>query len=115
MDLHNSEGSFVPQDVDFLPHVVLYQTYSPLLRERSGTTPSKSDRLRLLSPAARKLIERKATSSDKALNASYSPQLSSVYSRVKTPSTTTFKSTPVNHTPSLTDDLLDIVNTNKSS
>ena len=84
---------------------------SPLARERIGTTPSKLDRLRLLSPAARKLVERKAGSYDKALIASYSlprsgkrktPQL---HSRETTPTVRT-KSTP--HTPSLTDNLLNI-------
>ena len=83
------------------------------MRERGGITPSKSDRLRLLSPAARKLIDRKAGYSDKALSASYSPQLiNTMNSGIKTPnarSKSTPTSTPTHHhTPSLTDNLLNI-------
>lgn len=80
-----------------------------LLRERLGTTPSKSDRLRLLSPAARKLIGQKTRlSSDPALNAIYSPQLSVRSSGIRTPDIRS-KRTPVHtSTTSLTDDLLNL-------
>lgn len=68
-------------------------------------TPSKSDRLRLLAPVAGKLIDQRVKNSDKALNASYSPQLSSTHASIKTPS---IRSTPDHCTPSITDNLLNI-------
>ena len=67
------------------------------------TTPSKLDRLQLLSPAARKLVKDKT--SDKALSASYSPRLNSLETKLKTP----ISRTSTQSTPSLTDDLLNIV------
>ncbi len=82
-----------------------------LLRQRLGTTPSSSERLQLLSPAARKLASRTATpgSTDRALRASYTPR--------RTPGTTS-TDTPARHkpggstpsTPSLTDNLLNLSN-----
>ena len=74
-------------------------------------TPSKAARLRLLSPAARKLIDHKSGLSDRALTASYSPRFAR--SRVKTPGGRS-KLTPIHHTPSLTDDLLNISHSSKT-
>lgn len=70
-------------------------------------TPSKSDRLRLLAPVAGKLIDQRVTKNfDKALSASYSPQLSSTHA-LRTPSIRS-KPTPDHCTPSMTDNLLNI-------
>lgn len=85
-----------------------------MLRKKLGATPTVSDRLLSLSPAARKLASRTATPiTDHALRASYTPSRS--HSRTGTPHKATPSralATPTNasSTPSLTDNLLKLSN-----
>ena len=86
----------------------IYCSPSLNMRENALMTPSKSDRLRLLAPVAGKLIDQRVTKNfDKALSASYSPQLSSIHASARTPSIRS-KPTPDHYTPSITDNLLNI-------
>lgn len=96
------------------------QAASPaLLRQKLGSTPSASERLQLLSPAARKLVSRAATpgsvgGTDRALRASYTPKRTPTTPGSGTPGhprdtpgrTRPSGSTP--STPSLTDNLLNL-------
>ncbi len=97
------------------------QAASPaLLRQKlGGATPSASERLQLLSPAARKLVSRAVTpgsigGTDKALRASYTPTHTPLTPGSATPRQT--KDTPgrdkpsgsAPSTPSLTDNLLNL-------
>lgn len=96
----------------------LFYLCSPaLLRQKLGATPTSSDRLQMLSPAARKLVARTATPTglDKALRASYTPKRTPVSaSPHSTPQSKSHSdSTPRSHatgaaTPSLTDNLLNL-------
>ena len=93
-----------------------------LLRKRLGTPSTPSERLQLLSPAARKLASRAATPGsvrgvDKALRRSYTPQhppsssaSSSTPQPVSRGSTPRIRTSKGNTTPSLTDNLLNLSN-----
>lgn len=96
-------------------------TSSPaFLRKRLGTPSTPSERLQLLSPAARKLASRATTPGsvrgvDKALRQSYTPQRtlssSSTPSRSQSSGTTPkLRTGEGNTTPSLTDNLLNFNN-----
>jgi hypothetical protein len=92
-----------------------------LLRKKLGTPSTPSERLQLLSPAARKLVSRTASPGsargvDKALRQSYTPQRTPSSSATPQHQGSQSGSTPRprtaegNTTPSLTDNLLNLKN-----
>ena len=82
--------------------------HSPSMR-RKLTSPTTTERMEMLSPAARKLINRTSTPGslrglDKALRASYTPTRTPSGTHTHTPQHR--HTTPGNVTPSLSDNLL---------
>lgn len=97
-----------------------WATSPALLRKRLGTPGTPSERLQLLSPAARKLASRAATPGstrrvDKALRQSYTPQRTPASSSTplgqgSSGSTPRLRTSEGSTTPSLTDNLLNLKN-----
>lgn len=82
-----------------------------MLHQKLGGTPTVTDRLQMLSPAARKLVTRTSTpgrtKTDHALIASYTPKHTST--SVTTPQRDSSTNQSGSSTPSLTDNLLQLV------
>ena len=103
------------------PSLSFSLTSPAALRQKLGATPSATERLQLLSPAARKLVSRATTpgsirGTDRALRASYTPKHTPLSSSQSTPQLKGSGTTPRHKapgsstpgTPSLTDNLLNL-------